>query len=75
MRRYQERVTTNCRYLSGSPDDAEDLAQEVFMKVFFGLAGFEGRSSFNTEIVRVVTTAILVGMALAFGLTLGRRAS
>lgn len=53
IRRYQQKVTTNCRYLSGSPDDAEDLAQEVFMKVYFGLAGFEGRSSFNTWVQRV----------------------
>ena len=53
VRRYQIKVTTNCRYLSGSPDDAEDLAQEVFMKVFFGLAGFKGRSSFNTWVQRI----------------------
>jgi RNA polymerase sigma-70 factor (ECF subfamily) len=53
VRRYQGKVTTNCRYLSGSPDDAEDLAQEVFMKVYFGLAGFEGRSSFNTWVQRI----------------------
>ena len=53
VRRYQKKVTTNCRYLSGSPDDAEDLAQEVFMKVYFGLAGFEGRSSFNTWVQRI----------------------
>ena len=45
VRRYQGKVTTNCRFLSGSPQDAEDLAQEVFMKVFYGLAGFEGRSA------------------------------
>ena len=53
VRRYQSKVTTNCRYLSGSPDDAEDLAQEVFMKVYFGLAGFEGRASFNTWVTRI----------------------
>ncbi len=53
VRRYQAKVTTNCRYLSGSPDDAEDLAQEVFMKIYFGLAGFEGRSSFNTWVQRI----------------------
>ncbi len=53
VRRYQQKVSTNCRFLSGSPDDAEDLAQEVFMKVFFGLAGFEGRSSFETWVQRI----------------------
>ena len=53
VRRYEGKVLTNCRYLSGSPDDAEDLAQEVFVKVYFGLAGFEGRSSFETWVQRI----------------------
>ena len=48
MKRYQGKVLTNCRYLSGSASDAEDLTQEVFVKAYFGLAGFEGRSSFET---------------------------
>ena len=53
VRRYEKKVLTNCRYISGSPADAEDLAQEVFVKVYFGLAGFEGRSSFETWIQRI----------------------
>lgn len=53
VRRHQRKVMTNCRYLSGSPSDAEDLAQEVFVKAYFGLAGFEGRSSFETWIQRI----------------------
>jgi RNA polymerase sigma-70 factor (ECF subfamily) len=51
--RHQARVLTNCRYLSGSEADAEDLAQEVFIKVFYGLPGFEGRSSFQTWVQRI----------------------
>jgi RNA polymerase sigma-70 factor (ECF subfamily) len=53
VRRYENKVLTNCRYLSGSPGDAEDLAQEVFVKAFFGAAGFEGRSSFQTWLQRI----------------------
>ncbi len=53
VRRYEAKVMTNCRYLSGSIHDAEDLAQEVFVKVYFGLAGFEGRSSFETWVQRI----------------------
>ena len=53
VRRYENRVLTNCRYLSGSDTDAEDLAQEVFVKVYFGLPGFEGRSSVATWVQRV----------------------
>ncbi len=48
VRRHQGSVLSNCRYLTRSPDDAEDLAQEVFVKAFFGLSRFEGRSAFKT---------------------------
>ena len=51
--RHQERVLANCRFLSGSPNDAEDLAQEVFVKAFFGLQRFEGRSKFSTWLQRI----------------------
>lgn len=44
--RYQRRVVANCRYITRDPNNAEDLAQEVLVKAFFGLRGFEGRSSF-----------------------------
>jgi len=53
VRRYEGKVLTNCRYLSGSLSDAEDLAQEVFVKAYFGLAGFERRASFETWIKRI----------------------
>ncbi|MBZ0269043.1 sigma-70 family RNA polymerase sigma factor [bacterium] len=46
-------MLTNCRYLTRSPDDAEDLAQEVFVKAFFALGRFEGRSLFRTWIQRI----------------------
>ena len=53
VERYQGRVVANCRHIGGSPADAEDLAQEVFVKTFFGLARFEGRSSFKTWLYRI----------------------
>ncbi len=53
VERYQERVLGNCRYLTGSQSDAEDLAQEVFVKAFSGLATFERRSSFKTWLWRI----------------------
>ncbi len=46
-------MLTNCRFLSGSPSDAPDLAQEVFVKVYFGLPRFEGRSTFRTWVERI----------------------
>jgi RNA polymerase sigma-70 factor (ECF subfamily) len=51
--RYKERVVGNCRYLMRSASDAEDLAQEVFVKVFFAIPKFEGRSTFKTWIQRI----------------------
>ena len=53
VRRYQARVIANCRYLTGSADDAEDLAQEVFVRVFFALRRFERRSLFSTWLFRI----------------------
>ena len=34
---------------------SEDLAQEVFVKAYFGLDRFEGRSSLKTWIFRILT--------------------
>jgi len=53
VRRHQGFVTANCRLITRSPTDAEDLAQEVFVKAFFGLRRFEGRSQFRSWIQRI----------------------
>jgi RNA polymerase sigma-70 factor (ECF subfamily) len=51
--RYQRRVVANCRYITRDENNAEDLAQEVLVKAFFGLRGFEGRSSFAGWLQRI----------------------
>jgi len=43
--RYQRRVVANCRYITRDQINAEDLAQEVLVKMFFGLRGFEGSTT------------------------------
>lgn len=53
VRRYQKKVIANCRFLTRNPDCAEDLAQEVFVKAYFGLARYEGRSAFSTWLQRI----------------------
>jgi RNA polymerase sigma-70 factor, ECF subfamily len=53
VERYQSRILANCRYLTRDEANAEDLAQEVFVKIFFGLRGFEGRSSLKHWIQRI----------------------
>ncbi len=53
IQRYEGRVLANCRYLSGSAAEAEDLAQEVFVKAYFALPRFEHRSTFSTWLYRI----------------------
>ena len=53
MRRHQGHVVANCRVITRSSADAEDLAQDVFIKAFFGLRRFEGRSQFKTWLQRI----------------------
>ena len=53
IQRHQRRVVANCRYLTRDEAHFEDLAQEVFVKAFFGLRGFEGRSSFRHWLQRI----------------------
>ena len=51
--RHKGFVFANCRVITRLPNDAEDLAQEVFVKAFFGLRRFEGRSQFRTWLQRI----------------------
>jgi len=50
---HQKRILADCRYLTGDENDYEDLAQEVFVKAFFGIRTFEGRSSFRRWLQRI----------------------
>jgi RNA polymerase sigma-70 factor (ECF subfamily) len=54
VRRYQARVVTLTRTLAHADQDAEDLAQEVFVRVYRALASFRGESSFRTWLYKVV---------------------
>jgi RNA polymerase sigma-70 factor, ECF subfamily len=58
VRRYQGRVYNMALASSRSEADAEDLAQEVFIKVFRGLPGFRGDSAFKTWLYRVTVNVM-----------------
>jgi RNA polymerase sigma-70 factor (ECF subfamily) len=47
VERHQRRIVADCRHITRDESIAEDLAQEVFLKAFFGMKNFEGRSSFR----------------------------
>jgi RNA polymerase sigma-70 factor (ECF subfamily) len=53
FRRYQSVVWRVCYSYMRNRQDAEDLTQDVFFKVYRSLPQFEGRSSFKTWLYRV----------------------
>jgi RNA polymerase sigma-70 factor, ECF subfamily len=58
VRRYQVRVFNLARAATGNASDAEDVAQEIFVKVFRGLGAFRGESSFRTWLYRVAVNVV-----------------
>jgi RNA polymerase sigma-70 factor (ECF subfamily) len=52
-RRYEKAVYGMGRSFFRNAEDAADFVQEVFLKSFRGLAGFQGRSRFSTWLYRI----------------------
>ena len=48
VERFRERVWRVCWRLMGDEHDAQDAAQEVFVRLFFDRAKFAGRSRYST---------------------------
>ena len=46
--RYEKLVYNKCRGFSRSDDEAEDLTQDIFLKLFVKLSSFKGKSKFST---------------------------
>ncbi len=57
MERHDRLMFGVCLRLVGNRQDAEDITQDVMLKVFGKLGSFEGRSSFKTWLVRVTRNA------------------
>ena len=53
VRRHQGFVAANCRAITRSPADVDDLSQEVFVKAYFGLPRFEQRAQFRSWLQRI----------------------
>jgi len=62
VRRYQDRVLNIVYSLIGSDHESEDIAQEVFLKVYHNLRSFRQSSEFSTWLYRITvntTTSFL----------------
>ena len=57
--RYDGKVLSMAISFVGNMDDAKDIYQEVFMRVFKALPKFEFRSRFSTYLYRIVTNVCL----------------
>jgi RNA polymerase sigma factor (sigma-70 family) len=53
VRRYQERIYATVYHMTANHEDANDLAQETFIKAFQAIKSFKGGSSFYTWVYRI----------------------
>ncbi len=53
VKRYQERIYATLYHMTSNHEDANDLAQEAFIKGFQALKSFKGGSSFYTWVYRI----------------------
>ena len=53
VRRYQERIYATVYHMTSNHEDANDLAQEAFIKAYHALKSFKGDSSFYTWVYRI----------------------
>jgi len=53
VKRYQERIYATLYHMTSNHEDANDLAQDAFIKAFKALKSFKGDSSFYTWVYRI----------------------
>ena len=53
VKRYQERIYATIYHMTSNHEDANDLAQDSFIKAFQALGSFKGGSSFYTWLYRI----------------------
>jgi RNA polymerase sigma-70 factor (ECF subfamily) len=53
VKRYQERIYATIYHMTSNHEDANDLAQDAFIKAFQALKSFKGGSSFYTWLYRI----------------------
>ena len=53
VKRYQERIYATLYHMTGNHEDANDLAQDAFIKAYAALKSFKGGSTFYTWLYRI----------------------
>lgn len=59
VRRYRKRIFALALHIIGSSSEADDITQDVFLKAYRALPGFEGRSQFFTWVYRMTVNRSL----------------
>jgi len=59
VEQHQQMVFRTCMGFVHNREDAEDLAQDVFVQAYRSLSGFKGESAFSTWIYRIAVNASL----------------
>jgi RNA polymerase sigma-70 factor (ECF subfamily) len=59
VQRYQRKVRGYCQSMLGDPTQADDAAQDAFVKAYRSLAKFRGDSAFSTWLYRITTNHCL----------------
>ena len=57
--KYQDRIYNLCRYMLGNTSDAEDAAQDTFLKAYQKLKDFKPEASLYTWLYRIAVNTCL----------------